>query len=225
MVPSRRTIHKARSRRSIVALAMARGSECKTASLSREACCPPYWQPTRLNPASFTRRTTRALFVRPMLDQAGKRSPSAGRRACASAAPMHWPWCPNSQQRDGRHFCRHRAPTRGEATRLRNRVASPLVATALRSRSFSPRGGAASATLCLHALWGRAAYLHREPFCLMEGQTILAQLSRTVRFESLTRHPIEPEPLITLRPKGSMWKRVHRRTDRDEQQAGGGPHP
>jgi cytochrome P450 len=62
-------------------------------------------------------------------------------------------------------------------------------------------------------------------FALMEGQTILAQLSRTVRFESLTRHPIEPEPLITLRPKGRMWMRVHRRTDRDEQQAGGGPHP
>jgi len=62
-------------------------------------------------------------------------------------------------------------------------------------------------------------------FALMEGQTILAQLSRTVRFESLTRHPIELEPLITLRPKGRMWMRVHRRTDRDEQQAGGGPHP
>lgn len=45
-------------------------------------------------------------------------------------------------------------------------------------------------------------------FALMEGQTILAQLSRTVRFESLTRHPIEPEPLITLRPKGRMWMRA-----------------
>src|SRR5260221_754399 len=33
-------------------------------------------------------------------------------------------------------------------------------------------------------------------FALMEGQAILAQLARTVRFESLTRHPIEPEPLI-----------------------------
>ena len=62
-------------------------------------------------------------------------------------------------------------------------------------------------------------------FALMEGQTILAQLSRTVRFESLTRHPIEPELLITLRPKGRMWMRVHRRTDRDEQQGGGGPTP
>src|SRR5260370_35535296 len=60
-------------------------------------------------------------------------------------------------------------------------------------------------------------------FALMEGQTILAQLSRTVRFESRARLPTEPEPLITLRPKGRMWMRVHRRTDRDEQKAGGGP--
>src|SRR2546426_10978671 len=42
-------------------------------------------------------------------------------------------------------------------------------------------------------------------FALMEGQTILAQLSRTVRFESLTRHPIEPEPAPSHRTP--LWFR------------------
>jgi cytochrome P450 len=48
-------------------------------------------------------------------------------------------------------------------------------------------------------------------FALMEGQLILATLAQRVRFE-LTRNPaIEPEPLVTLRPKGGLQVRVRRR--------------
>src|SRR6266481_9337665 len=121
-----------------------------------------------------------------MLDQAGKRSPSAGRRACASAAPMHWPWCRNSQQRDRRHFCRHRA-MRFDPDRFR-----PEVGQHLPRYAFMPFGGGPRICIGNH-------------FALMEGQTILAQLSRTVRFESLTRHPIEPEPAPSHRTP--LWFR------------------
>jgi len=54
-------------------------------------------------PGVFYAANNKGAF-RSVLDQAGKRSPSAGRRACASAAPMHWPWGRNSQQRDGLIF-------------------------------------------------------------------------------------------------------------------------
>jgi cytochrome P450 len=46
---------------------------------------------------------------------------------------------------------------------------------------------------------------------LLEGHLILATLAQRVRFEFVGSGPIEPEPLLTLRPKGAVWMRVQRR--------------
>jgi cytochrome P450 len=46
---------------------------------------------------------------------------------------------------------------------------------------------------------------------LLEGHLILATLAQRVRFEFVRSGPIEPEPLLTLRPKGAVLMRVQRR--------------
>lgn len=56
----------------------------------------------------------------------------------------------------------------------------------------------------------------------MEGQLLLATLARAVTFEALAVRPMEAEPLLTLRPKGVMRMRVHRRMNREEQREEGG---
>jgi len=48
-------------------------------------------------------------------------------------------------------------------------------------------------------------------FAMMEGQLLLATMMRRYRFDVQPGHPIEPEPLITLRPKYGLSVRVHRR--------------
>jgi cytochrome P450 len=48
-------------------------------------------------------------------------------------------------------------------------------------------------------------------FAMMEGQLLLATMMRRYRFDVQPGHPIEPEPLITLRPKYGLKVRVHRR--------------
>jgi cytochrome P450 len=45
-------------------------------------------------------------------------------------------------------------------------------------------------------------------FALMEGHVILATLARRAHFELATNEPIEPEPLVTLRPRGGVPMRV-----------------
>ena len=49
-------------------------------------------------------------------------------------------------------------------------------------------------------------------FALLEGHLILATLAQRVVFESACAGPIEPEPLLTLRPKGQVLMRVRHRT-------------
>lgn len=46
---------------------------------------------------------------------------------------------------------------------------------------------------------------------LLEGHLILATLAQCVRFEFVGSGPIEPEPLLTLRPKGAVLMQVRRR--------------
>ncbi|MGF1469524.1 MAG: cytochrome P450 [Sandaracinaceae bacterium] len=48
-------------------------------------------------------------------------------------------------------------------------------------------------------------------FALMEGQLLLPMLLRRFRFALRPGHPVEPEPLITLRPKHGIRMTVHRR--------------
>ena len=47
-------------------------------------------------------------------------------------------------------------------------------------------------------------------FALMEGQLILATLGQRVTFELAERRRVEPEPLITLRPRGGIRMRARR---------------
>jgi cytochrome P450 len=48
-------------------------------------------------------------------------------------------------------------------------------------------------------------------FALMEGQIILAALAQAVTFELVAGQRVEPEPLITLRPRHGILMHVHRR--------------
>ena len=48
-------------------------------------------------------------------------------------------------------------------------------------------------------------------FALMEGQIILNTIGQHVRMELLSSKPIGLEPYITLRPKGGVHLRIHRR--------------
>ncbi len=48
-------------------------------------------------------------------------------------------------------------------------------------------------------------------FAMMEAHLILATLAQRVTFELVPGQTIEPEPLITLRPKGGIKMRVRRR--------------
>lgn len=51
-----------------------------------------------------------------------------------------------------------------------------------------------------------------ESFAWMEGVLILATLAQKWKFSLISNHPVEPEPLITLRPKFGMKMRVEART-------------
>lgn len=48
-------------------------------------------------------------------------------------------------------------------------------------------------------------------FAQLEGHLLLAALAQRVTFEFIGSGPIEPEPLLTLRPKGAVLMRVRRR--------------
>src|SRR5262249_32882863 len=49
-------------------------------------------------------------------------------------------------------------------------------------------------------------------FALLEGQLVLATLAQRVAFERAALAVVEPEPLITLRPKGGVPLVVRRRS-------------
>jgi cytochrome P450 len=51
-------------------------------------------------------------------------------------------------------------------------------------------------------------------FAMMEGHQLLATLARRVVFETRDDAAVEPEPLITLRPKNGVHLRVQRRAER-----------
>ncbi len=51
-------------------------------------------------------------------------------------------------------------------------------------------------------------------FAMMEMQLLLAMLVRRFDFELVEGHPVEPEPLITLKPKHGLLMRVRPRTHR-----------
>ena len=51
-----------------------------------------------------------------------------------------------------------------------------------------------------------------ESFAWMEGILVLATLGQKWRFSLVPNHPVEPEPLITLRPKFGMRMQVEART-------------
>src|SRR5262249_49003396 len=48
-------------------------------------------------------------------------------------------------------------------------------------------------------------------FATMEGQLLLATIAQRVRFELPAGTTVEPEPLVTLRPRGGVPMRVRRR--------------
>ncbi|BCL79628.1 cytochrome P450 [Ktedonobacteria bacterium brp13] len=48
-------------------------------------------------------------------------------------------------------------------------------------------------------------------FALLEGHLLLATLAQRLTFEFVGSGPIEPEPLLTLRPKGKVSMRIRRR--------------
>ncbi|GHO49645.1 cytochrome P450 [Ktedonospora formicarum] len=47
-------------------------------------------------------------------------------------------------------------------------------------------------------------------FALLEGHLLLATLTQRLNFEFVGSEPVEPEPLLTLRPKGKILMRVRR---------------
>jgi cytochrome P450 len=48
-------------------------------------------------------------------------------------------------------------------------------------------------------------------FAMMEAQLILATLAQRIRFEPVGRNAVQPEPLVTLRPRGGVPVRLQRR--------------
>jgi len=63
-----------------------------------------------------------------------------------------------------------------------------------------------------------------ESFTWMEGVLLLATLGQKWKLKLVPGHRVEPEPLITLRPKYGMKMFVERRTPFDELRAGTRPH-
>jgi cytochrome P450 len=47
-------------------------------------------------------------------------------------------------------------------------------------------------------------------FAMMEGQLVLATVARRYRLDLVPGHPVEPEPLVTLRPRAGIRVTVHR---------------
>jgi cytochrome P450 len=51
-----------------------------------------------------------------------------------------------------------------------------------------------------------------ESFAWMEGALVVATLAQRWRMQLVLGHPVEPQPLITLRPKFGMQMRLERRS-------------
>ncbi|MEO6420947.1 MAG: cytochrome P450, partial [Polyangiaceae bacterium] len=49
-------------------------------------------------------------------------------------------------------------------------------------------------------------------FAMLEGQLLLAALAQKYTLHLVPGHPVEPEPLITLRPRGGMHMTIHPRS-------------
>lgn len=48
-------------------------------------------------------------------------------------------------------------------------------------------------------------------FAMLEARLVLAAIAQKYRLELVSGHPIEPEPMITLRPKHGILMRVRER--------------
>jgi cytochrome P450 len=48
-------------------------------------------------------------------------------------------------------------------------------------------------------------------FAMMEAQILLAMITRRFRLRSVAGHPVEPDPILTLRPRHGLWMTLHAR--------------
>ncbi|MEZ4261590.1 MAG: cytochrome P450 [Polyangiaceae bacterium] len=77
---------------------------------------------------------------------------------------------------------------------------------------FLDKGAAHEHTRCAYLSFGAGPRVCiGNHFALMEGQILLAAITRAARLELTSDAPVVPEPLVTLRPKGGLRVRVHRR--------------
>jgi cytochrome P450 len=76
---------------------------------------------------------------------------------------------------------------------------------------FTPEARAARPRFCYFPFGGGARACIGEPFAWMEGVLVLATLAQRWRFPLVPGHPVEPQALITLRPRHGLRVRAERR--------------
>jgi len=76
---------------------------------------------------------------------------------------------------------------------------------------WTPEARAARPKFSYFPFGGGARQCIGEPFAWMEGVLLIATLAQRWRFRLAPGHPVEPEPLITLRPRYGMAMTAHRR--------------
>jgi cytochrome P450 len=77
---------------------------------------------------------------------------------------------------------------------------------------FAPEARAARPKFAYFPFGGGARQCIGEPFAWMEGTLLLAVLAQRWRLRLVPGHPVEPEPLITLRPRYGMRMTVEARS-------------
>jgi cytochrome P450 len=101
----------------------------------------------------------------------------------------------------------HRAEYFAEPERFVPERFAPEAEKAIPRGAFLPFGGGARVCIGNH-------------FALMEGAIMLATLAQRARLELLSDAEPSPEPMVTLRPRGGVRVRVHRRSPREGARAG-----
>jgi cytochrome P450 len=77
---------------------------------------------------------------------------------------------------------------------------------------FLPEARAARPRFAYFPFGGGARQCIGESFAWMEGTLLIATIAQRWRFRLAPGHPVEPEPLITLRPRYGMSMIPERRT-------------
>jgi cytochrome P450 len=72
---------------------------------------------------------------------------------------------------------------------------------ALRSRTVFARAIRGSAAVCLLSLRGGPRQCIGNTLALTEATLILASIAQKYRLRMVPGHPVEPQPLVTLRPR------------------------